>query len=370
MHPRVTVSIGLPVYNGAAFVAEAIDSILAQTFGEFELVVSDNASTDATGRICRAYAARDARVRYHRLASNVGAILNFEHVYRLCANGGRYFKWAAHDDVIEPRFLEACVGALDATPDAVLAYPRARFIDAHGGHLRDYRVKLATDATRPSARFAAIATAHHKRTNNLEIFGLMRRSASDHVPQQGSFAASDRVFLARLAMYGRFVEVPEVLFRSRDHAGQSIKTLPAHLRRRRSLLSRLIGHGQLPPAEWFDARFKGRVTFPEWRLAWEYLKSTRYGDAVSPSERARALGVALRRTLIHWNWARMARDFVMAADLIGARLLPDGSGDDAAGDDPPAPSRRKNVLQPVRGRSQQRLARRVDAAPPVRAPAR
>ena len=317
---NVIASIGLPVYNGAPFLAQAIESVLAQTLGDFELVISDNASTDATEDICRRYAGRDPRVRYHRLGKNVGAMRNFEHVYRLCAGGGRYFKWAAHDDVIEPRFLEACAAALDADPGAVLAYPKARFIDAQGRHLRDYHVKLPTDAPVPWRRFEAIACAPHKSTHNLEIFGLMRRSATDRVPQQGGYAASDRVFLARLAMLGRFVEVPEVLFLSRDHAAQSIKTLPEHLRRRRSLLSRLIGHGQLPPAEWFDPQFKGRVTFPEWRLAREYLVSVRYGQ-VPASQRARAALSVFKRQLIHNNWARMARDFLMAADLLAARTL-------------------------------------------------
>ena len=317
---NVTASIGLPVYNGEQFLPQAIESVLAQTLGDFELVISDNASTDATEDVCRRYAARDARVRYHRLGENVGAMRNFEHVYRLCGGGGRYFKWAAHDDVLEPRFLEACGAALDADPEAVLAYPKARFIDAAGRHLRDYKVKLTTDAPQPWRRFDAIACAPHKRTHNLEIFGLMRRSAIDRIPQQGGYAASDRVFLARLAMLGRFVEVPEVLFLSRDHAGQSIKTLPEHLRRRRSLLSRLIGHGQLPPAEWFDPQYRGRVTFPEWRLAREYLSSVRYGQ-VPFAQRARATLSVFKRQLIHNNWARMARDFLMAADLMAARVI-------------------------------------------------
>jgi glycosyltransferase involved in cell wall biosynthesis len=323
------VSIGMPVYNGAAFVAQAIESILAQTPGDLELVISDNASTDATEEICRAFAARDLRVRYDRLPHNVGAMANYARVYDMCAGGGRYFKWAAHDDVLEPSFIEACTLALDEDPGAVLAYPRARFIDAQGRHLRDYDVKLATDAPQAWRRFEAIARAPHKRTHNLEIFGLMRRSATDRIPQQGGHAASDRVFLARLAMYGRFVEVPEVLFLSRDHAEQSIKTLPEHLRRRRSRLSRLIGHGQLPPAEWFDPRCKGRVTFPEWRLAWEYLRSVQYGDDVPVSQRARVALSVVKRQVTHNNWARMARDFLMATDLIVTRLV-DKLSDDLA----------------------------------------
>jgi glycosyltransferase involved in cell wall biosynthesis len=307
----------MPVFNGEQFVAEAIDSILRQTFSELELVISDNASTDSTPEICRRFAKADPRVRYHRFAKNIGAMLNYARVYALC--GGEYFKWAAHDDVIEPQFIELCARTLDENPDAVLAYPKSRFIDAQGRHLRDYPVKLQSDDARPSVRFGAIACAPHKLTSNHEIFGLMRRNAVEKIPQQGGYAGSDRVFLARLAMLGRFIEVPQVLFLSRDHPNQSIRTLPAHLRKKRSILSRVIGHGQLP-AEWFDPRFIGKVTFPEWRIAWEYLTSARYGE-VPLRERAAAVGQVLRRQVTHKNWARMARDFLMAADLMVAQMF-------------------------------------------------
>src|SRR5437867_3679459 len=93
----VKVSIGLPVYNGQQFVACAIESILRQAFTDFQLVITDNASTDKTGSICRSFAERDRRIVYHRLPRNIGAILNFERVYMLCG-AGEYFKWAAHDD--------------------------------------------------------------------------------------------------------------------------------------------------------------------------------------------------------------------------------------------------------------------------------
>lgn len=325
MRRAAKVSLGLPVYNGARYVAAAIESVLSQTLGEFELVISDNASTDATGSICRQFAARDPRVRYTRLDDNIGAILNFARVYDLCA-GGECFKWVAHDDVIKPRFLESCVCALDENAGAVLAYSRACFIDPQGSYLRDYPVKLATDSSNPSERFAAIACAHHKSTSNLEIFGLLRRSAVEQIPQQGGYAGSDRVFLARLALLGPFIEVPEMLFCSRDHPGQSIKTLPEHLRQKRSTISRLVGHGQLPPAEWFDSRFKGRVTFPEWRIAWEYLTSVRYGQ-LAPSQRIRVVTGVLRRQLSHHNWARMARDFIIAGDFLAAQIFEKAGAD-------------------------------------------
>ena len=101
MVPRV--SIGLPVLNGEKYVAEALDAILAQSFLDFELIISDNASTDATPDICADYARRDARIRLHRHPSNLGAAPNFNFVFQ--RSRGEYFKWAAHDDQISSDFI-------------------------------------------------------------------------------------------------------------------------------------------------------------------------------------------------------------------------------------------------------------------------
>ena len=114
--PRV--SVGLPVFNGERYLARAIESVLRQDFADFELVVSDNASTDRTGEICEEYARRDARVRYVRNPRNLGAGPNYDRCFRLAR--GEYFKWAAHDDRLAPDYLSQTGAALDAAPDAVL----------------------------------------------------------------------------------------------------------------------------------------------------------------------------------------------------------------------------------------------------------
>lgn len=100
--PRL--SIGMPVYNGEAYVREAIDSLLAQTAGDFELIISDNASTDSTPVICRAYAAKDPRVRYIRQEVNLGAAGNF--IFVLKAARYEYFMWAACDDTWSTNWVE------------------------------------------------------------------------------------------------------------------------------------------------------------------------------------------------------------------------------------------------------------------------
>ena len=114
--PRL--SIGLPVFNGADYLEEALRSILAQTFTDFELVISDNASTDGTEDICRAYAMKDRRVKYHRNPKNIGATQNWYRVFDLSC--GEYFASAAHDDLYAADYMEKCISVLDRDPSIIV----------------------------------------------------------------------------------------------------------------------------------------------------------------------------------------------------------------------------------------------------------
>jgi glycosyltransferase involved in cell wall biosynthesis len=100
-----TVSIGMPVYNGAAYICEALDCLLAQTFTNFELIISDNASTDTTQTICEEYVRRDLRIRYVRQSVNQGALANFQFV--LDQAQGKFFMWAAADDRWDANWIES-----------------------------------------------------------------------------------------------------------------------------------------------------------------------------------------------------------------------------------------------------------------------
>jgi glycosyltransferase involved in cell wall biosynthesis len=119
-HSEPLVSIGMPVRDGEQFIRQALDSILAQTYTHLEVIVSDNASTDKTGAICRDYAARDQRIRYYRNEVNIGAIANFCRVYEL--SSGEYFMWAAADDVRPKTAVEDCLKALLGNKNAVMAH--------------------------------------------------------------------------------------------------------------------------------------------------------------------------------------------------------------------------------------------------------
>lgn len=289
---RSRVSIGLPVFNGANYLEEALDSILAQTYSDFELIISDNASTDRTEEICRAYAARDRRIRYCRNEKNLGAAWNFNRVFEL--SSGEYFKWAAHDDICAPGFLLRCVEALDRDLSVVLCYPRAKVINAHGIVLEKYDVKLNTDSPEPQERFREPILVWHR---CYEIFGVIRVSTLKMASLMGNYAASDRVLLGELALRGRFYEIPECLFFARMHPQQSVKALPTnHLR-----------------TVWFDPGKEGRVVFPEWRIFFGCLSAVRNAP-LSRYERTccyRHMGRWIRN-----NWRRLVRDLITATKQI------------------------------------------------------
>ena len=208
--PSPLVTIGLPVFNGENYLREALDGLLAQTFGDFELLISDNASTDATEHICREYAARDPRIRYFRRQTNVGVVAN--HNDLLAVARGRYFKWVGHDDVYEPALLARCVGALEADPTAVLANVWDGVIDEEGRRITTpYR--LQTEDPAPHVRFRSVL----REDGGNDFYGMFRTDVLRRMRPQGTYLHMDRVFVAQASLIGRFHQIPEVLYYRRDH---------------------------------------------------------------------------------------------------------------------------------------------------------
>lgn len=209
------VSVGLPVYNGAEYLDGCLESLLAQTYPHFELIISDNASTDETARICERYAARDSRIRYYRADYNRGAGWNHLHVRELAR--GEFFKWCGVDDLIAPRFLECCVEALLRSPDAVLAYPMSVVIDEAGTTIEDRTTdRLDLEGPDPAIRFRTLLKPWALRHN--PFYGVMRSASLATVRPIGTFFANDRSLLAELALRGPFVRVEEHLMYRRQHA--------------------------------------------------------------------------------------------------------------------------------------------------------
>jgi glycosyltransferase involved in cell wall biosynthesis len=291
------VTVGLPVYNGEAYVGGAIESVLAQDLADLELVISDNGSTDATREICAGFAAADDRVRYCRTERNTGAASNYNRVAKMAR--GKYFKWATHDDLIEPSFLARCVKVLDDHPEVSLCHTRVVDIDERGKVLQ----------LRPPIRLAA-GLDPHRRVRRLlleptacfEILGVTRTEQLLSTRLIGPYTSSDRTLLLELALLGEFYEIDAPLAYHRDHAATSTNRYNARERN-----------------AWFDPRRATSMSFPSWRLMGEYGRAV--GSApVSRVERARS---ALQ--LPAWaaaNWRRLGRDAARGAVQGARRLVP------------------------------------------------
>jgi glycosyltransferase involved in cell wall biosynthesis len=223
---RPLVSVGLPVFNGEAYLEEAIRSVLAQTLSDLELVISDNASTDRTAEICRDWAATDGRVRVVRNPENLGAAPNYNRTFAL--SRGRYFKWLAHDDRLRPGYLEATVAVLEADPTVVLCNTTVDYIDERGAPLGTYRSPLGfAAAEQPSERFAALVLRSH---SCVDFFGLIRRTALESSLLHGTFHGADRALLAQLALRGRMIQLEPSLVEMREHPNRYTRRRPAAAR--------------------------------------------------------------------------------------------------------------------------------------------
>lgn len=217
-----TVSIGLPVYNGARYLRQTLDSIVCQTFGDFELIISDNGSVDGSGEICREYASRDSRIRYYRNDENRGASWNYKRVFELAR--GKYFRWAPADDCFAPESVQECVAVLDAYPEVVLCYPQTILIDSKGSTIRPYADNLDVRDLSPVARFREA----RKRIGLVNVlYGLIRLDLLRKTALLGSYPGADIVLVLELTLYGHFHEIPKPLFfrRMHEHASSSIKTV-------------------------------------------------------------------------------------------------------------------------------------------------
>jgi glycosyltransferase involved in cell wall biosynthesis len=318
-----TVSIGLPVFNGERYLAEALESLRAQDFDDFELLIGDNGSTDRTRDICLNYARRDSRITYHRSDVNRGATWNYNRLVPLAC--GRYFKWAAHDDVCAPTFLRRCVEALQSVDEhTVLCYPRTVLIDEHGGVLDDQFLDgLDLDEGSPHERLAR----HARHTGEQHaVFGLLRMSALRRTGLIRGFWGGDLALLSELLLLGRFIELPDRLFYRRYHPGTS-----------------LVATRSFEEATaWFDPRRHGRASLPRVELLLDLLRTVARAP-LPPSERARC-AASLLGNWVPTYWRQMGGEMKRAAKYrvrarcagatpgsIGSALP---AGTDAGGDGP------------------------------------
>ncbi len=296
------ISLGMPVYNGSAFLQETLDHLLAQSFSNFELIISDNASTDATSEICISYANRDPRIHYSRLDTNQGAVYNFNRLISLTR--GKYFKWAAADDVCLPNYLEATLERIESDPEVIWAHSQFGKVDSTG------RVLSSTDAVAEGLAHSSEdnlprpfynSPRRHLRFEGVllgstwcaDIFGLIRKSVLDQCRLMPGCYGAEKVLLGELALRGKYQEVPETLFYQRIHSAaaggltsrkQQEAVMTASRNRRRILSTRLqllSGHARsiwnVPMtvgdrARCLIALFKYVTQFSKWpNLLWSEL---------------------------------------------------------------------------------------------------
>ncbi len=305
---RPSVSICLPVYNGERYVREAITSILEQTFEDFELIISDNASTDGTGDICRDAAARDPRVRYYRAEVNRGLAWNHNRTFDLAR--GRYVAWIGHDDLMGRQYIGRCVEALEKDAGAVLAFAGynyidekgsviKRLIDEKGSVIKRLDMENPGSSERPSERFLGVL--YHLVC--YPIYGVMRTEILKQTRLLEGFAESDRTLLVEMGLRGGFKLVPERLFSRREHAQRNFTRYP-------DLRERTLS---------WDPAKAGKLFFPVLLEAMA-LFSAIHRAKVPLKERLRCY-----RVLLGWLWAkrrgRLWDDLRGGAGWIGKRYL-------------------------------------------------
>lgn len=239
-HGPPLVSIGLPVRNGEKYLAQALDSLLSQTYQNIEIIISDNASTDATGALCAQYARKDARIRYYRNQTNIGAARNYNLTVQYAR--GKYFKWAAHDDICRPTFIAECVRVLEAEPNVCLAYPKTIIIGPSNEVIDEtFEDHFMIRDALPHHRFRRFT---YTPLDCHAVFGVMRLDVLRRTACIGPYESSDRVLLGELALLGEIAEVPERLFLRRFHPD----------------LSTFSCRSKEEIARWFDPNARGKFT--------------------------------------------------------------------------------------------------------------
>ncbi len=292
--PRV--SIGLPVFNGEDYLDKAINSILAQTYSDFELIISDNASTDGTQTICEAYAAKEHRIHYYRHETNRGAAWNYNYAFSRAR--GDYFKWVPHDDMHAPEYLERCVAILDQHPTVVLCYPQTVIIDENGQELKKYIDGLNLRSPKAHERYELFQEHYRFGTGALcnAILGLTRTKLLQTTPLIGSYSGSDIVLLGELVLLGEIYEISEALFFRRSHPQSHARVTPDYNER----------------AAWFDPTKKGKISLTTWRWFFEYSKSLNRVK-LERSEKIRCYKRLAK--WFRWHWSVVLRPELKMAAL-------------------------------------------------------
>jgi glycosyltransferase involved in cell wall biosynthesis len=275
--PRV--SICLPVYNGERYLHEVLGSIRTQTFEDYELIISDNASADRTQEISLAFSSQDPRVKYFRVDVNQGLAWNWNRAFELAT--GLYLVWICHDDRMEPDYIRRCVEVLERDKETVLCFTNSHYIDAEGQVTKCVNLPDTGAADTPSERFQQVL--YNARCD--PVYGLMKTEFLRRTRLHAGYADSDRVLLTEMGFRGRFRKIPEYLFSRRMHPLQVTAQTD---RWQRTLI--------------FDPRKKGTLVCPWWRELFGLVGAIQRAP-ISREERFKAY------KYLYW-WASVHRIFL------------------------------------------------------------
>ncbi len=214
--PVPKVSIGMPVFNGAELICRALDSLLAQKFTDFELILSDNGSTDNTEEICKRYESRDNRIIYFRQAQNMGALWNFNYVLK--QSRGEYFMWAGVDDIWDPDFLSENLKSFSKDANIIASISKVRFFNNAFISKRLWHVPRDTYPLM-SGVISNIVKYLYAWRDNSRFYSLYKRDILSKCVDEQDFHAKDLAIVAKTLVYGKYYEIDKFLF-SRAHKRQ------------------------------------------------------------------------------------------------------------------------------------------------------
>jgi glycosyltransferase involved in cell wall biosynthesis len=282
--------IGLPVYNGQRYLSAAVESHLSQSFADFDLIISDNGSTDATPDICRGYASLDERVKYLRSDENRGILWNHRRVLDSIESQSQYFRWAGADDIIEPGLLQAMVEVLDARPEVEGVMPNTKNIDDEGEIIGSMGRVLDLQFTDVVRRAHDILVANYQ---HVVAYGLLRASTLRLMRTAPDYIGWDPIFIWELALRGQIVHLTGPALLRRFHAGS---------------ISRVKTVKEM--RKWVEPNSKAGMNFPHW--TWAYERARVLIATPLPMRTRLRIGIFLARCTM-WQRVALMRDVTQAA---------------------------------------------------------
>ncbi|MEO8132504.1 MAG: glycosyltransferase family 2 protein [Betaproteobacteria bacterium] len=284
------VVIGLPVFNGQKYLRAAIESHLSQSFGDFNLVISDNGSTDETPDICAGYESADDRVKFLRSAQNRGILWNHRRVLEALESPTQYFRWAGADDIMGPGLLQTMVAELDMRPEVEAVMPDTRNIDDNGEITGSMPRVLDLQSPDVFVRAHDILVANYQ---HVIAYGLLRASTLLLMRTRPTYPGWDAVFAWELALRGQMVQPPGPILFRRFHAGSISRVKTVKEMRR-----------------WVEPNAKTGMNFPHWTWAYERARVL-IACPLSMRDRLR-IGTFLARATM-WERGSLVRDVTQAA---------------------------------------------------------